>query len=116
MALQLKVLPFERVIRGKAPEHRRDFADGEIDRLVWAINAARRRSWLRAKCIEGALALRAMLRRRGLASTLHYGIRNVGVEDLEAHVWLSVGGAILLGGETSELFTEVATFDTSSPA
>ena len=116
MALALKVLPFERVMRGKVPHRRGGLADGEIDRLVWAVDAARRRSWLRAKCIEGALALRAMLRRRGLASTLHYGIRNADGEDLEAHVWLSVGGAILIGGETSELFTEVATFDTSLPA
>jgi hypothetical protein len=61
-------------------------------------------------CIESALALRAMLSRRGVASTLHYGIRNDEDAGLKAHVWLSLDGRILIGGETAEQFTEVATF------
>ena len=109
-ALRLKSLPFERVMRCKAPAAAETLTPVEIDRLVWAVTAARRRSWLRAVCIESALALRAMLRRRGVASTLHYGIRKEG-EGLQAHVWLSLGGRIVIGGETIEQFTEVATFD-----
>lgn len=114
-ALQLKSLPFERVMRCEAPTAAGMLTQGEIARLVWAVIAARRRSWLRAVCIESALALRSMLRRRGVASTLHYGIRNDPGEGLKAHVWLSLGGKILIGGETSEQFTEVATFDCPAP-
>jgi hypothetical protein len=113
-ALQLQSLPFERVMHCKAPTVAGTLKQSEIDRLVWALDAARRRSWLRAVCIESALALRAMLRRRGVASTLHYGIRNDEGEGLKAHVWLSLDGKILIGGETSEQFTQVATFDPSS--
>ena len=112
-AVVLKTMPFERVMRATAPHSPRHLADSEVDRLVWAVSAARRRSWLRAVCIESALALRSMLGRRGVASTLHYGVRKEG-EGLQAHVWLSLGGRIVIGGETAEQFTEVATFDPSS--
>jgi hypothetical protein len=113
-ARHLKLRPFERVMR-YTPKREFGRAGGlDIGRLVWAVAAARRRSWLRAKCIESALALRAMLQRRDLASTLHYGVRHAPGEDLQAHVWLSVDGQIVIGGETAALFTEVATF--SAPA
>jgi hypothetical protein len=113
-ALHLKLQPFERVMRCKPGGEVGRTGGADIGRLVWAVAAARRRSWLRAKCIESALALRAMLQRRHLASTLHYGMRNAPGEDLQAHVWLSVDGEIVIGGETAALFTEVATF--SAPA
>ena len=109
-SVMLKTMPFERVMRSKAPRRPRRLADSEIERLVWAVTAARHRSWLRAVCIESALALRSMLRRRGIASTLHYGIRNDEAEGLQAHVWLSFAGRVVIGGETAEKFTEVATF------
>src|SRR5688572_10804330 len=88
-AVQLRLLPFEQVMRFRAPRHPRAVPDGMTARVVWALAAARRRSWLRAKCIESALALRAMLRRRNVAATLHYGVRHAKGEELQAHVWLS---------------------------
>jgi hypothetical protein len=114
-ALHLKLRPFERVMQGK-PQRALGRASPDIARLVWAVAAARRRSWLRAKCIESALALRAMLQRRHFASTLHYGVRNAPGEDLQAHVWLSVDGRIVIGGESAALFTEVATFSVPTSA
>jgi hypothetical protein len=110
-SLRLKALPFERVMRARPPRSRGALSEGEIARLAWAVDAARRRSWLRAVCIESALALRSMLRRRGVAATLHYGIRNDECEGLQAHVWLSLAGRTVIGGETADQFTEVATFD-----
>lgn len=109
-SLKLKLLPFERTMRTKRPRIVCSLTDSEMKRLVWAISAARRRSWLRAMCIEAALALRSMLHVRGVPSTLHYGIRNNEGEGLKAHVWLSVNGTIAIGGETAEEFAEVATF------
>jgi len=110
-ALRLKALPFEKVMRGRAPPFAAALHGADTARLVWAVNAARRRSWLRAMCIESALALRTLLGRRGVAATLHYGIRKGAAGELEGHVWLSVGGEILIGGETAEQFTQVATFE-----
>jgi hypothetical protein len=62
----------------------------------------------KAVCFQNALAMQSMLRRRGVASVLHYGI---GREDgLKAHVWLSVGGEIVIGGDEAPRFVEVAAF------
>lgn len=109
-ALKLKLLSFERTMRVERTTVVEPLTDAELTRLIWAINAARRRSWLRAMCIEAALALRSMLHSRGVPSTLHYGIRNLEDEGLKAHVWLSVNGRIAIGGETADEFAEVATF------
>lgn len=109
-SLALKMLPFERAMRPKRANLVGPVTDAELNRLVWSIEAARRRSWLRAMCIEAGLALRSMLHSRGMPSTLHYGIRNIDGEGLKAHVWLSVNGRIVIGGDTADEFAEVATF------
>ena len=84
----------------------------DCGRLRWAIWAVARRLPLRTKCIEMAVCLHAMLRRRGIASTLHYGIRRDDVGNLGAHVWLSIDGQVVIGGEAAPDFACVATFAT----
>jgi hypothetical protein len=81
-----------------------------FSRLRWAIRVVAGRLPLRTKCIEMAVCMHAMLRRRGVASTLHYGIRRDDMGNLSAHVWLSSEGKVLLGGETAAQFACVATF------
>ena len=115
-SLAVKLRPFEALVRARNSV-RAELAEGvALDQLVWAISAAQRRSWLRAKCMESALALRAILHRRGGTATLHYGIRNAADEGLQAHVWLSVGGEIVIGGDVAALFTEVAAFEERAAA
>jgi hypothetical protein len=109
-SLKLKLFSFERTMRAKRAGVLLPITETQLSRLVWSIEAARRRSWLRAMCIEAALALRSMLYSRGVPCTLHYGIRNIEGEGLKAHVWLSVNGRIAIGGETADEFAEVATF------
>ena len=79
--------------------------------VVDAIDRGARKSPFRARCFEQALAANWMLSRRGLPSSLHYGIRTVG-HSLEAHVWLSVDGTIVLGGENAQQFAEVGQWPT----
>ena len=110
VSLRLGFVPFGKVMRARAQYSFRTMSQHELARMVWAVKAAGRRSWLRSKCIESAVALRSMLRRRGVAATLHYGIRQTAAEGLEAHVWLSVEGRTVLGGATAPLFSEVAIF------
>jgi hypothetical protein len=52
-----------------------------------------------------------MLRRRGVNAVLHYGIqlKKTG-EELEAHVWVSADGEVLLGAPLHERYTEVARY------
>ena len=82
----------------------------DVDHLRWAVNAAARRLPLRTKCIETALCLQAMLRRRGVASILHYGVRRDDQGALGAHVWLTIDGAYVIGGECAPEFACLATF------
>ncbi len=114
-ALAVRFMPFARVMEAGRPVRWRR---GAVDprRLARMVEIARRKVPWRAKCFESALCLRAMLRRRGVASTLHYGI---GAEEdgaLNAHVWLSVGGDVLIGGENVAQFACVATFSNESCA
>ncbi len=80
--------------------------------LRWAVQAAARRLPLRTKCIETALCLQAMLRRREVASIMHYGVRRDEKGALGAHVWLTIDGEYVIGGECAPEFACVATFAT----
>ena len=108
-ALAVRFMPFARVVEAGGRVRRRRGAV-EPRRLARMVEIARSKVPWRAKCFESALCLRAMLRRRGIASTVHYGIGAADGGALNAHVWLSVGGEILIGGENAAQFACVATF------
>ena len=108
-ALAVRLRPFARVVEagGRVRGHRGAVAPRRLARMV---EIARTKVPWRAKCFESALCLRAMLRRRGIPSTLHYGIGAKESGALNAHVWLSAGGEVLIGGENAADFACVATF------
>lgn len=102
-------LPFRRAMRfGAVPLGKSRIDLGEC---IWAIEAAATRLPWRAVCIEQGLAAQRILRRGGLPAVLHYGIRNEpAATKLEAHVWVTVDGQTVLGGEAARGYAEVATF------
>lgn len=109
-SLAIRLLPFRRVVA--APRLRAKRGEGRSAAVVSARAAVRawcRRVPWRALCFESAVTLRAMLARRGIASTLHYGIARDEAE-LKGHVWLSVEGEIVIGGTEAPRFAEVAAF------
>lgn len=57
-------------------------------------------------CLAQAIATRWMLRRRGIPCDVHLGI--VGTEPFGAHAWITVRGAVVLGGPTGQV-TEILT-------
>lgn len=62
----------------------------------------------RAVCLQQAVAAKLMLRRRGIGSTLHLGVRRPNVGELEAHAWLDAGGVRITGYPIGPGFVEVA--------
>ncbi len=72
--------------------------------LAWA----RRLPW-RALCFEQGLAAFALLRRRRLAATLHYGAATSDGE-LTAHVWVTSGAAEVVGCENKDNYGLLARF------
>ncbi|HET9428503.1 MAG TPA: lasso peptide biosynthesis B2 protein, partial [Allosphingosinicella sp.] len=112
----VRLLPFRRIVGlAQSPLRARKPGDVDTDRLRRAVEAWARRVPWRAVCIQCALALHLLLRRRGVPSDLHYGIRNSGDRPLSAHVWLSVDGVTLIGGEAAADHVPVATFRAKRP-
>ena len=115
-SLAIRLLPFRRVaarmggraLDAKGPE------TGEAARAAnqcgWAVRAWADRVPWRAVCFQRGLALHWMLRRRGIASVLHYGVAQSAAEGLRAHVWVSANGRLVMGGEEAPNYACLATF------
>jgi hypothetical protein len=62
-------------------------------------------------CIEKGLAVQRILRSSGVNAVLHYGARHHSeTSRLEAHVWVTVDGRPVIGGEDAPEFASVATY------
>jgi Transglutaminase-like superfamily len=104
------LLPFPRAIRfGLGPLGRRQPV--AVEEIVSAIQAAARRLPWRTMCIEQGLAAQRMLRSAGTDAILHYGARHhLETGKLEAHVWVTVDGRAVIGGEEAADFALVASY------
>jgi len=80
-----------------------------VARVRWAVIACASRAPFRAKCFEQGLAAVWLLRRRGVSATLHFGAARE-QEKLIAHVWVTVDGEDVIGGENKDRFFELARF------
>lgn len=76
----------------------------------WAVLAMAKRLPWRSVCFDQAIAAQRMLRRRGIAAEIVYGVRRMDA-GLDAHVWLRLPtGWIVVGGEQAPLFQPIARF------
>src|SRR3954463_9653285 len=76
-------------------------------RVGWAGAAASQGTPGRTKCREQAIAAKAMLRLRGIESTLYLGVDR---EPFVAHAWLRVGDLHVTGGQDVSRYAVVASF------
>ena len=111
-SLAIALLPFKRVAAtASQPDRAAPRPDGAAPRkIAWAVNAWARRVPWRAVCFQRGLAAHRMLRRRGYASILHYGVAQEADAGVKAHVWVSVDGQAVIGGEEAPKFACLATF------
>ncbi|MGZ8337166.1 MAG: lasso peptide biosynthesis B2 protein [Allosphingosinicella sp.] len=112
-------LPFRRLAALLDASHReRKPVAAEREWLVrkccWSVTAAGRRLPWRIVCFQKGLALHLMLRRRGIASILHYGIAREEA-GLAAHVWVTLHGRGLIGDEVASDYALVASFPKDDP-
>lgn len=77
------------------------------ERIRWAVLTVARYGPLSFVCFPQALAAHAMLRRRGIGSIMHYGVRRSADRQMRAHTWLEVEHRMLLGGESATLFAPI---------
>jgi hypothetical protein len=114
-SLAIRLMPFRRTVAlMPAMAGRSEPADAERDRQIaqcrWAVVAWADRVPWRAVCFQRGLALHLMLRRRGIASVLHYGVSQTGRDGLRAHVWIDAGGRTVMGGAEAPDFQRLASF------
>jgi hypothetical protein len=112
--LALALLPFPRALRlfGIVPGENAcgRIAPQRAAEISRAIARAARVVPFRAVCLQQAFAAVLMLRRRGLAATVHLGLARDGAEDLKAHAWSCSGEALVTGGAAAPGFVAVAAF------
>lgn len=78
--------------------------------ISWAVTRAANYVPFRAVCLPQAIAAKAMLRRRHIASVMHFGVAKKPGEDLEAHAWLDAAQIEVTGYPVQAGFVEVARF------
>ena len=87
-------------------------ASDRLRRMTWAIGAVAARAPWRSQCLEQALAAKAMLRLRGIPSTLYLGVARAdgGAQPFDAHAWLRSGTVHVTGGRDVTRYAVVASF------
>jgi hypothetical protein len=78
--------------------------------IGWATMSAARHVPFRAVCLPQAMAARIMLRRRGVASVLHFGAAKGVDRPIDAHAWLDAAGVEVTGYPVAAQFAEIACF------
>lgn len=111
-SVAIRLVPFRRLMaslkEGEATSPPEASAD-DIARVKWAVEACARRLPWRIVCFQKGLALHRLLGRRGVPTTLHYGVASDS-ETLKAHVWVSYRGQAIIGGEEAAGYVCLATF------
>lgn len=79
-------------------------------RINVAILRAGRFSPWRTKCFEQAIAAKIMLKRRGMKSTVFFGVFKSASNELMAHAWLKSNGVVVTGGPKVDQYTVVSWF------
>lgn len=82
-----------------------------LQRIQLAVARACVRSPWRTKCFEQALAAKLMTARRGINSTIFFGVAKTGGDEkLQAHAWVKCGSFIVTGWTGIDKYTVVGTF------
>lgn len=94
---------------GQGANARGQIDPGQATRVGRAVARAARHVPFRAVCLQQAFAALLMLRRRGLAATVHFGLLREGSE-LKAHAWSRCGEVPVTGEAAARGFAPVAVF------
>ncbi len=78
--------------------------------IGWAVTRAARHAPFEAVCLPQAMAAQVMLRRRGVASVMHFGAARGEDKPLDAHAWLDAAGVEVTGYPVANKFAEIACF------
>jgi hypothetical protein len=80
------------------------------EQVSWAVTRAANHTPFKAVCLPQAMAAHAMLRRRGIASAMHFGARRSDEKPIDAHAWLDAAGVEVTGYPLDPGMTEIGCF------
>lgn len=114
MKLAILILPFKRIAGRIGKVHTETsfetvVSDG-VRNVEHAIRRASRYTIHQSKCYDQALTGKLMLKRRGIPSTLYFGLAKDSTNSLTAHAWVRCGNRIITGRVGSEGYTVIACF------
>ena len=78
------------------------------ERIAWAVNAVGLRLGPLTTCLGMALVARLLLARRGIASTLHFGVARDPSDGFTAHAWLVCDERVIVGRSEVQNFTPLS--------
>lgn len=97
--------------RAARVRERTDAAQAAVaEGVSWAVTRAARHVPFKAVCLPQAMAARVMLKRRGVASVMHFGAAKGTDKPLDTHAWLDAAGVDVTGYPVAENFSEIACF------
>jgi hypothetical protein len=76
----------------------------------WAVRASAPWMPFRSVCLQQAMAAHAMLRRRGIASVMHFGAGKSEAKPIDAHAWLDAAGVKVTGYPVAPHMAELGCF------
>jgi hypothetical protein len=114
--LAIKFLPFRWIKRGwggsqaTLPGKTEAATSAFLERISRAVATASRHLPWDCSCLAQAMAGKAMLKRRGIPSTLYMGLTTDGEARVRGHAWLKCGEQVLTGRQGMEGFAVIAAF------
>lgn len=114
----VKVLPFTWIARHIAAPSEPVTGETNLEivrRVRWAVRAAAARLAPWAVCLPQAIAGHWMLRRRGIASAVCFGVGRDSEAKLGAHAWLRTTDRIVLGEKAMPAYAPIAEFPAGLP-
>ena len=114
--LALWFVPFRRIVsllgnmRAESSVELTSAQAARAKQIGWAVGTMSRHSLWKYTCLAQAVAAQAMLKRRGVPSTLYLGVAKDDEENFTAHAWVRSGRAILTGAPGHDQYTVVAAF------
>jgi hypothetical protein len=83
---------------------------GPGPRVSWAIGVASSYTPWATRCLAQAIAAKAMLRVRGLPTTLYLGTAKNAEGEMTAHAWLRCGNRVVTGEAAMDSYAVIARF------
>ena len=78
--------------------------------IGWAVRSSAPYMPFRSVCLQQAMAAHAMLRRRGIASVMHFGAGKSDEKPIDAHAWLDAAGVKVTGYPVAPTLAELGCF------